>query len=408
MGGITPTEDPTDAGNVDSQPMAINPNQRTFQSFNNNLPANMYGPVTTGKTYENSPYFIQPYVDPVATTNTNTSTNTSYTPVATDAAGNTATYLGVDPYDSEGDDNFLTQEEVDSKVKIIQDVIGNTNYNPNTDVLTKEQQDLVMNQTTTLDGDPNTDDTANRADIAMDDIYNNNQQIYGTETGNNITSLVTGQSTGTPAPWTPPGMDFGYGVGVTNPSTFVGPIATGTTLPTGSKVVNDYSDPATLAKYKADRAPGGIHYESSGSQRREAEQRKLIQSKDDQLAQSVDTSELAKLANRKDTAKQWLKDNGYGNYDKDDASDVLRSKIADINKSQLQQGLKDGIIYKDDRREVYVDGVMVGNPKGAEDAREMLAKAKAAKAETAGYNNGTPMVTQNYNYGTNMVTPGGK
>ena len=38
-----------------------------------------------------------------------------------------------------------------------------------------------------------------------------------------------------------------------------------------------------------------------------------------------------------------------------------------------------GIIYKDDRREVYVDGVMVGNPKRADEAQEMLAKALARK-----------------------------
>ena len=42
-----------------------------------------------------------------------------------------------------------------------------------------------------------------------------------------------------------------------------------------------------------------------------------------------------------------------------------------------------GIIYKDDRREVYLDGVLIGNPKGAEDAREMLAKAQKKKAEAS-------------------------
>jgi hypothetical protein len=151
--------------------------------------------------------------------------------------------------------------------------------------------------------------------------------------------------------------------------------------PAPTTFVNDYSDPATLAKYKADRAPGGVHYESSGSQRREAEQRAAIKAKDDTLAQTVDTSELANLAKSKDTAKQWLKDNGYGNYDRNDAIDGLRGKIADINKSQLQQGLKDGIIYKDDRREVYVDGVMVGNPKSAESAKKILDRELKKKAE---------------------------
>jgi len=46
--------------------------------------------------------------------------------------------------------------------------------------------------------------------------------------------------------------------------------------------------------------------------------------------------------------------------------------------SNLQSG-GTGIIYKDDRREVYLDGVLIGNPKRAETAREMLAKAQAAK-----------------------------
>jgi len=38
-----------------------------------------------------------------------------------------------------------------------------------------------------------------------------------------------------------------------------------------------------------------------------------------------------------------------------------------------------GIIYKDDRREVYVDGVMVGNPKSAESAKKILARELAKK-----------------------------
>ena len=39
-----------------------------------------------------------------------------------------------------------------------------------------------------------------------------------------------------------------------------------------------------------------------------------------------------------------------------------------------------GIIYKDDRREVYLDGVLIGNPKSADSAEKMLAKAKEKKA----------------------------
>jgi len=44
--------------------------------------------------------------------------------------------------------------------------------------------------------------------------------------------------------------------------------------------------------------------------------------------------------------------------------------------SNLQRG-GTGIIYKDDRREVYVDGVLIGNPKRAETADRMLAEALA-------------------------------
>jgi hypothetical protein len=90
---------------------------------------------------------------------------------------------------------------------------------------------------------------------------------------------------------------------------------------------------------------------------------------------------LAGLAENKDKAKQWLKDNGYGNYDKDDAIDILKGKMTDISNSQLQQGLKNGIIYKDDRREVYVDGVMVGNPKSTDDAKKILDRELKKKAE---------------------------
>jgi len=159
------------------------------------------------------------------------------------------------------------------------------------------------------------------------------------------------------------------------PQVFEGLLPTGTTLPTGSTIVNDYSDPATLAKYEADRAPGGIHYESSGSQKREAEQRAAVKAKDDTLAQTINTSEVLELASNKYTAQQWLKDNGYGNYDKNDASDVLRSKIADINKSQLQQGLTNGIVMENDRYSVYVDGKLISNPKKKTEAEARLKAA---------------------------------
>jgi hypothetical protein len=53
------------------------------------------------------------------------------------------------------------------------------------------------------------------------------------------------------------------------------------------------------------------------------------------------------------------------------------------DQAQVLSGLQSGgtgIIYKDDRREVYLDGVMISNPKGAEEAREILARAQAEKA----------------------------
>lgn len=144
---------------------------------------------------------------------------------------------------------------------------------------------------------------------------------------------------------------------------------------TQSTFVNDYSDPATLAKYKADRAPGGIHYESSGSRRNELAAAAAEKARVDTLAQAIDPSEVLNLAKGKDAAQQWLRENGYGNYDRDDATDVLRSKVADIEKSQLQQGLKNGIVMENDRYSVYVDGKVISNPKKR---READARLKAA------------------------------
>jgi hypothetical protein len=102
------------------------------------------------------------------------------------------------------------------------------------------------------------------------------------------------------------------------PTTFEGPIPTGTTLPTGSTVVNTYD--------------GGF---------------------ESRPAHSTDNDKPAGPG-----------DTGY------EQAQLL---------GNLQSG-GTGIIYKDDRREVYLDGVLIGNPKGAEDAREMLAKAKEKKA----------------------------
>lgn len=101
------------------------------------------------------------------------------------------------------------------------------------------------------------------------------------------------------------------------PTTFEGPIPTGTTLPTGSTISNTYS--------------GGFESRPSHS------------TDNDRPAGPGDT--------------------GY------EQAQLL---------SNLQSG-GTGIIYKDDRREVYVDGVLVGNPKSAESARKILARELAKK-----------------------------
>jgi len=159
------------------------------------------------KAYIDS-FFIDPFTgaagynvgDPIDyTTYTNTSTNTGggsdgggggggsdsgYTG-AYDDAGNPAPYLGVDQYDTEGDDNFLTTDEYNANVDIIREAIGNADYDPKTNTLTAAEIAAIEN-------------SDNRSEIigAQDTIYNNNQQIYGSETGNNVTSLVTGNYTG--------------------------------------------------------------------------------------------------------------------------------------------------------------------------------------------------------------------
>ena len=136
---------------------------------------------------------------------------------------------------------------------------------------------------------------------------------------------------------------------------------------------------ASELQFEADRAPGGVHYESSGSQIREAAAIKAGQEKDDQMAQVIDIAAVKDLTKSKDKAQEWLKDNGYGSVDRDNASDTLRVKIADIEKSQLKQGLTDGVVMENDRRQVWVGGEMVANVKSASDAKERLATAVANK-----------------------------
>ena len=140
---------------------------------------------------------------------------------------------------------------------------------------------------------------------------------------------------------------------------------------------------AAELQYEADRAPGGVHYESKGSQRAEAAQRELIQSKNDTLAQTVDTSAIKDLTQSKDASKEWLSANGYGNYDRDDAREVLQGKIADIEKSQLKQGIKDGIVKENDRYSVYVDGQLVSSEKRSSEAKTKLKNATANREETS-------------------------
>jgi hypothetical protein len=99
------------------------------------------------------------------------------------------------------------------------------------------------------------------------------------------------------------------------PQVFEGPLPTGTTLPTGSTIVNTYdggfeSRPAHATDNDRPAGPGDTGYEQA------------------QLLASL-------------------------------------------------QGGSTGIIYKDDRREVWFNGKMIANPKGAEEAREILARAQA-------------------------------
>ena len=92
---------------------------------------------------------------------------------------NKAPFIGEDEFDPDGDDNFLPPGEVKKNVDVIKEVIDDPEYDPKTDVIFgTDKFDEYTN-------DP-------EAQLAADTIYNNNQVIYGPETGNNITSLTTG------------------------------------------------------------------------------------------------------------------------------------------------------------------------------------------------------------------------
>ena len=105
-----------------------------------------------------------------------------------DAHGNPTPYQGVDQYDLEGDDNFLTQKEIAANELVIANELGADSFDASKTAesqLTPEQYAEYQSQS-----------QSNPAQLAADNIYNNNQQIYGEETGNNVTSLVTGNASG--------------------------------------------------------------------------------------------------------------------------------------------------------------------------------------------------------------------
>ena len=92
---------------------------------------------------------------------------------------NSAPFNEVDQYDDEGDNNFLTEDETNDLVDVIQNETGFDNYDPTTDVIAGTQyEDAYTN--------------SDAAQEAADTLYNNNQVIYGPDTGNNVTSLTTG------------------------------------------------------------------------------------------------------------------------------------------------------------------------------------------------------------------------
>ena len=96
-----------------------------------------------------------------------------------DDLGNSAPFNEVDQYDDEGDNNFLTEDETNDLVDVIQNETGFDNYDPTTDVISgTEYEDAYTN--------------SDAAQEAADTLYNNNQVIYGPDTGNNVTSLTTG------------------------------------------------------------------------------------------------------------------------------------------------------------------------------------------------------------------------
>ena len=105
-----------------------------------------------------------------------------------DGFGNPAPYKGRDIYDWEGDDNFLDKDEYQQQVNTITDQYDSWDtgaYDPNRtfeEQLSAEDYEDFKNSSL----------GENPAQMAADTIYNNNQVIYGEDTGNNLTSLTTG------------------------------------------------------------------------------------------------------------------------------------------------------------------------------------------------------------------------
>ena len=169
-----------------------------------NFATTFEGGLPSSYTHTVEPVVEEPVVETTPTTTT-TTTGDGTGGVGTggtgayDDAGNPAPYLGVDPYDLEGDDNFLTQDEYQKQVDIITNQYDSWKYGEYDPTKTFEEQLSAED----YEDFYNSSLGENPAQLAADTIYNNNQQIYGEETGNNVTSLVTGQVTnpdGTPTP----------------------------------------------------------------------------------------------------------------------------------------------------------------------------------------------------------------
>jgi len=267
MKGMPPNSDPgvIEPGQRQTiNPMFINPNQRTFQSFNPNLPSNMYGNVTTGRSnYQNSPYFISPE-----------GTTTS--------VGNTSGGGGYPSTITGFDDTFSV----------------------NTPVLTTEglRTNLEAEKTQkAADARARADDISARAAENNVSIFKQNQ-LDGNSSANTGSNL--------------PGMN-------------------------AVETAASRYDPRGVPQIPNNGMYGNTYYNTYSG--------------------GVDSKPSHATDNDKPAGPG---DTGY---------DQARKLEA------LQSG-GTGIIYENDRRKVYLDGVLIGNPKSADSANKMLAKAQAEKS----------------------------